>query len=186
MIPFVQERGASPQDAIPVASWPFCLVYLHTQRCPCGGAWRAGRHRLEGTRECHDALCEACGRERVFWFDMRRVLGDSASFGRFEELRALFADGLDLLEQGDPARALPRLDEVCAREPWFGLAWLHQGMALMMEGEPERARVALERAVGLVPLDATARRALSGCYAVLGLEERADREEALANALDDA
>lgn len=184
-MPVVQERGTTPADAVPVASWPFCLVYLHTQRCPCGGSWKAGGHRLEGHLERHEAQCEDCGRERPFWFDLSRVLGDPSSHERFEDLRTLFADGLDLLETGDAARALPRLEEVCAREPWFGLAWLHQGMALMMEGETERARPVLERAVGLIPLDPTARRALAGCYAVLDMVERADREEALAEALDD-
>lgn len=178
------ERGASARDAIDVASWPFCLVYLHTQQCACGGRWEAGEHRLQALLEVHCARCRACGAEREFWFDMSRVLNDPWGHERFEDLRGLFNDGLEALEADQPQQALDLLREVTAREPWFGLAWLHLGMAHMVLDAPERARDALERAVGLLPMDPRVRRRLAGCYAVLGLEAKAQREEDVAELLE--
>jgi hypothetical protein len=179
------ERGASAADAIDVASWPFCLVYLHTQTCACGGEWTAGDHRLKGMLEVHQATCESCGSERQFWFDLRRVLTDPWGHDRFEQMRELFSHGLDALENQDSPQAIQHLSEVAAREPWFGLAWLHLGMAHMLGEDPESARGALERAVGLLPMDGRVRRSLAGCYTLLGLDARAEREEELANLLDD-
>ena len=45
-------------------------------------------------------------------------------------------------------------------------------------------RDALERAVGLLPMDPRVRRRLAGCYAVLGLEAKAQREEDVAELLE--
>ncbi len=178
------ERGASARDAIEVSSWPFCLVYLHTQQCACGGRWDAGEHRLQGRVEVHHARCRECGGEREFWFDLARVLDDPWGHERFEDMRLMFSDGLEALEADQPDQAVELLAEVTAREPWFGLAWLHLGMAHMVLESPERARRSLERAVGLLPMDPRVRRRLAGCYAVLGLGARAQREEDVAELLE--
>ncbi len=170
------ERGARADDAIPVASWPFCLVYLHTQRCACGGNWHALTHSLHGRLECHRAICEGCKTERDFWFDLSLVVDDPNGFARFEELRGLFTEGLDYIESGEAFRAIPLLSEVAAREPWFGLAWLHLGIAQMLGEQHLEARPSLEQAVGLLPMDSTAHDGLGDCYLALGLNHRAARE----------
>jgi len=179
----VAGRGARATDAIPVASWPFCLVYLHTQRCACGGAWHAGTHVLHGRLESHQATCEGCGTEREFWFDLSLVVDDPEGYSRFEDLRELFTQAVSHIDRGAALRSIPLLEEVAAREPWFGLAWLHLGVAQMLEEEHAQARSSLERAVGLLPMDPTARNGLADCYLALGLNHRAAREFEIADKL---
>jgi len=187
--PLVVERGLTPEDAVAVTSWPQQLVYVHSQRCPCGGSFQAGVHKLETVRlELQETTCTGCGRARPFWFDVSAFAEDPWASARFEEVRALFSEALDLVESEDLDGARIRFSEVAEREPWFALAWYHQGMIAVVNDELDEARRCMETALGLLPLDPELHASMADVHERCGDEVRAavarNNEQALRRLLD--
>ena len=169
--PLVVERGAVPRDAIPVGSWPQELVFVHSQRCPCGGRFREVDHQLvTPTLERWRARCQGCERLRPFWFD---VGGFEGLPDRFDEVRQLFSDALERVDASDLDGARVRFAEVVAREPWFGLGWYHLGMIAMVQDEADSARRFLETAAGILPMDPEVRGSLADFWEQQDEPERA-------------
>ena len=183
--PLVHERGRVRHDPIPAGSWGFELLFLRSQRCPCGGRFDSVGSRVhEPALECHEAVCDACARVRPFWFDIHLFHDDPRAHFRFEELRVMFEEAMERVGQNDLDAALPRFEEVTAREPWFGVAWFHRGMiALVNEGFDE-AREYLETAVGILPLDASVHQSLAELWMQTGDDERATRAAWMAMTLE--
>ncbi|MCB9759168.1 MAG: hypothetical protein H6739_04970 [Alphaproteobacteria bacterium] len=185
VFPMLMERGGTRSDPIPVGSWPQELVFIHSQRCPCGGELQPGDHQVfrdpapAPPLERHESACLRCGRARTFWFDITRFDGDPDSGLRFETVRRLFADGLEQVDAGRLDLARARFEEVAAREPWFGLAWFHLGMIDLVGEDYDAAREHLETAAGLMPMEPAIRESLAELWAALDEPERADRERAL-------
>ncbi|HJN73394.1 MAG TPA: tetratricopeptide repeat protein [Myxococcota bacterium] len=152
--PLMMERGLTRRDPVPVTSWPQELVYIHSQRCPCGGSFETLGHALVPPHfERQDTTCVRCERARPFWFDISAFQDEIWSSARFEELRALFGEALEMVEREDLDGARVRFSEVAAREPWFALAWYHRGMIALIHDDLDEARECLETALGLLPLD---------------------------------
>lgn len=124
-----------------------------------------------------------------------------------EPTRTTYRTALWLLDQGEPQRALTRLDSVRVQEPDFAEAWALTAEARLRVGDLSGARAAARRALGLDPglaaahyalgrsrfLDLDGPGALEAFEAAVDLEPDAVRyrqwyAEALANALrvDDA
>ncbi|MCP4807529.1 MAG: hypothetical protein GY913_19725 [Proteobacteria bacterium] len=184
--PLVVERGLRATDAIAVTSWPQELVFVHSQRCPCGGRFEQLDHALvSATRERWRVRCHGCDRVRPFWFDVSSFEGQPWAQGRFEEVRRLFSDALERVSEGDIEGARVRFSEVASREPWFGLAWYHLGMIAMIQDQPALARCCLETAAGILPLDPEIRGSLADYWDQEGDPVRAGRCRAAEAALRD-
>jgi tetratricopeptide (TPR) repeat protein len=184
--PAVVEWGRSADAALPVGSWPFELLFIRSQRCGCGGPLDSAGHRVvPGPRplERHEAVCERCGARRPVWFDISAFHGDVGAYARFEELRALFEEGLQRVEDGDLAGADLRFREVAAREPWFGLAHYHLGMIAMVGDRYDEARGHLETAAAILPLDPAIHSALADLWSLTERHGRAARAAAVAASL---
>ncbi len=181
--PAIMAWGARPELAVPVGSFPFELIFVQSQRCPCGGRYGATSHELlhraHRELERQRARCERCSDERDFWFDVSQYLDDPGATRLFQELRHLFQEGLDLIDDGELDAARLRFAEVAAREPFFGLAHYHLGMIATVEQDLDAARVHLTCAAGLLPLDPTVRQGLSDLFVLTDDMERASVEEAL-------
>ncbi len=183
--PFVCERGLSPEDAVPAGSWGFELLFLRSQRCPCGGRFDSlGSQVREDRLECHDAECADCGRRRPFWFDVHLFHDDPRAHFRFEELRQMFEEAMDRVTANDLEEARTRFEEVAAREPWFGVAWFHLGMIALVSEDHDEARRCLEIAVGLMPLDASIHQSLAELWTQRGDDVRAARAAWMAMTLE--
>jgi tetratricopeptide (TPR) repeat protein len=181
----VCERGLVRQDPVSVGSWGFQLLFVRSQRCPCGGSFDClGSTVHDGPLECHTAQCDGCHRVRDFWFDIALFHDDPRAHTRFEELRVLFEEALENIGKNDLQAAKPRFEEVAAREPWFGVAWFHLGMIALVEGSFGRARRCLENAVGILPLDAGVHQSLAELWMQIGDEERAARAAWMAMTLE--
>jgi hypothetical protein len=187
--PAVVERGTHIGDAIAVGSWPFELVYIGTQRCPCGGRFRplalSLEHRGEKVYERQKTVCDDCERSRAFWFDIGSFHGDPEASLRFEEFQTVFESALAALRDEDLPGAQVQFEELVAREPWFGLAHFHLGMIALMQEDLGAAREHLETAVGLMPMDGSIHQGLSQLWALLGEEQRAVRAAWLSMVLED-
>ena len=181
--PAIVGWGSSPELAVPAGSFPFELIFVQSQRCPCGGRFQTEEHALvsEPPRELerHEASCEGCGSSRPFWFDVSSFVDDPRAVRRFQELRHLFQEGLDLVDVGDLDGASLRFSEVVAREPFFGLAHYHLGMIATVGKDWGAAREHLTCAAGLLPLDPTVRQGLSDLWMMTDDMDRAAVEEAL-------
>jgi len=183
--PLVHERGRRRTDPIPVGSWGFELLFLRSQRCPCGGRFDSlGSTVVEPALECHRAACDGCGRVRPFWFDIRLFHQDPRAHFRFEELRVTFEEAMERVGANDLDAARPRFEEVTAREPWFGVAWFHLGMIALVNEGFDLARDYLETAVGILPLDASVHQSLAELWMQTGDEERAARAAWMAMTLE--
>ncbi len=183
--PLVVERGLVREDAIPSGSWGFELLFLRSQRCPCGGRFDSRGSRVhEPALECHEAVCGGCGRVRLFWFDIHLFHDDPRAHLRFEELRVMFEEAMERVGGEDLDAARPRFEEVTAREPWFGVAWFHLGMIALVREELDQARHCLETAVGLLPLDASVHQSLAELWMQTGDEDRAARAAWMAMTLE--
>ncbi len=181
--PAIVGWGSTPELAVPVGSFPFELIFVHSQRCPCGGRFEPRHHELVSRPprelERHDARCEGCDHERAFWFDVTSFVDDPRACRRFQELRHLFQEGLDLVDAADLDGATLRFAEVVAREPFFGLAHYHLGMIATVGQDWGAAREHLTSAAGLLPLDPTVRQGLSDLWMLTDDMDRAAVEEAL-------
>ena len=183
--PLVCERGLAAPDAIPVGSWGFELLFLRSQRCPCGGRFVSlGSTVHPGPLECHQARCGGCGRLRPFWFDIALFDQDPRAHFRFEELRVMFEEAMGRVGANELEAARPQLEEVAAREPWFGVAWFHLGMIALVNEGLDEARDYLETAVGLLPLDASVHQSLAELWMQRGDDERAARAAWMAMTLE--
>lgn len=188
--PVMHERGLNTRDPIPVTSWPQELVYIRSQRCPCGGSFEPAAHRVVPPHfERHQARCTACERERPFWFDISSFQDDPFAAGRFEEVRTLFGDALEKVDEEDLDGARTRFREVSEREPWFALAWYHQSMIALLHDELDEARRCLETAIGLLPLDPELHGSMAELHDRRGDPVRAavsrNNEDAIRRLLDD-
>lgn len=186
--PAVVDWGASPGDALAVGSWPFELVFIHSQTCGCGGRYEISDHRVlsRGGRllERHRVRCARCQRRRAFWFDIAAFHDDPGAYLRFEETRALFHEAMSRVEEGDLDGARLRFAEVAAREPWFGLAHYHLGMIDMVSDEYQQARRHLETAAAILPMDASVHLALADLWSLVDDEPRGLRARQTAEALE--
>ncbi len=186
--PAVVDWGARPEEALAVGSWPFELVFIHSQVCACGGRYAVGGHRVlaRGGRllERHRVRCERCGRRRSFWFDIESFHDDPGAYLRFEETRALFHEALARVDEGDLEGAELRFAELTAREPWFGLAHYHLGMIAMVSDQPERALRHLETAAAILPMDASVHQALADLWALVDDEPRGRRARRAAEVIE--
>ncbi len=187
--PAVVERGTHVRDAIRVGSWPFELVYIGTQRCPCGGRFRPLtlqiRHRGDQVFERQKTVCLDCERNRAFWFDIGAFHDDPEASRRFDDFQCIFESALAALEDENLAVAQAQFQELAAREPWFGLAHFHLGMIALMQEELACAREHLELAVGLMPMDANVHQGLAQLWPLLGEDQRAVRAAWLSMVLED-
>ncbi len=80
--------------------------------------------------------------------------------------------------------ARPKFEEVTAREPWFGVAWFHLGMIALVEERYEEALSCLEKAVGILPLDASIHHSMAEFWTRRGDEEKASRSAWMSMALE--
>ena len=183
VFPAIVGWGASPELAVPVGSFPFELIFVHSQRCPCGGRYESAEHALVSRPprdlERHVARCEGCESTRAFWFDITSFCDDPRASRRFQELRHLFQEGLDLVDAADLESARLRFAEVVAREPFFGLAHYHLGMIATVSKDWVAAREHLTTSAALLPLDPTVRQGLSDLWMMTDDMDRAALEEAL-------
>lgn len=196
--PLLQERGLRADDPIQVGSWPLREVYVSTQRCPCGGRLDIRDSQLrrsdpggapcplpgEVLERCRLA-CARCSRRRALWFDLSRFFDDPLANRRFGQVRKMFAEGLSMVEAGRVKDARTRFVEICAREPWFGLAWFHHGMMHLLHEQPEQALEPLTQAAGIMPMNATVHDALADTLELLDMPLRASRHRSLARELDE-
>jgi len=186
--PAVMSWGATPAGALPASSWPFQLVFIRSQLCACGGRYTVDTHRVvpreQDTLERHAVRCRRCAARRSFWFDISAFHGDPHANLRFEELRALFHDGMEQVDDGDLDAARLHFKEVAAREPWFGLAHYHLGMIAMVAHDFDAARHHLKTAAAILPMDPNVHLALADLWALLDDEEREARARAVADSLE--
>lgn len=167
-------------ETIPVNSIEFEYVYVANQRCACGGYFAAVRQELRqgpsGPVDHLLARCEGCGAERSFEFDIRSFFGQWERYGRFRRTDERFREAMSQLRAGRLAAAESALRQVVDAEegePAFAWGHYHLGCVLLLEGQAEKARFHLERAVAIQPLEPDIHEALARALQATGEEEAA-------------
>lgn len=167
-------------ETIPVNSIEFEYVYVANQRCACGGYYVAVRQELRrgpsGPVDHLVARCEGCGDERAFEFDIRSFFGQWEKYGRFRRTDERFRDAMAHLRAGRLAEAEAALRQVVDAEegePAFAWGHYHLGCVLLLEGRAEEARLYLERAAAIQPLEPDIHEALARALEATGEEEAA-------------
>jgi tetratricopeptide (TPR) repeat protein len=104
----------------------------------------------------------------------REAVADSATLASYERSAAAFADGLALAERGLDEEASRSYQEAIGLDAGFVEAMVNLARIRLRQGDPERAREWLDRALRLAP-------AYPPVHAVRGLvaRERGDLQEAL-------
>lgn len=167
-------------EIIPANSIEFEYVYVANQRCSCGSYFAAFRQELRqgpsGPIDHLLARCEGCGAERSFEFDIRSFFGQWEKYGRFRRTDEQFREAMSQLRAGRLAEAEAALRQVVddeEGEPAFAWGHYHLGCVLLLEGLAEEARLHLERAAAIQPLEPDIHEALARALQANGEEEAA-------------
>ncbi len=174
---------------IPANSITFEVVYVQAQRCECGGSYRfESQHLLMADDLPIDrltAVCEACGTEQNFFFDIHAFYGEEDQESHFERTEVTMRRAIEAIhvQRWTKAEAaLRRVIDPEEGEPAFGWAHYHLGMVLLVQERPQEGLEEIRTAVALVPNEPEFYRGLSKALARLGREEEAaealDRHQA--------
>ncbi len=145
----------------------FEYVYVANQRCECGGYFAAVRQELctlpSGPIDRITGRCESCRAERVFEFDIGSFFGRFELYDRFRQTEAHFREAMVCVRQQRWAEAEAELRLVIdpeEGEPSFAWGYYHLGQVLRMQGRTAEARLCLERAAAIQPLEPDIREGL--------------------------
>lgn len=147
-------------EIVPVNSPAFEYVYVANQRCECGGYFAAIRQELRmlpsGPIDHITGRCQLCQAERAFDFDIHSFFGQIERYDRFRQTDAHFKEAMVCVREqrwAEAEAALRLVVDPDEGEPAFAWGYYHLAQVLRVQGRLGEARLMLERAAAIQPLE---------------------------------